>query len=246
MLFRLFSTIVTSLFFIASYDQSNASEPTSQLTIPDFLDSEEALNYWSTSSRAIPKEDREAVLEKFSRFLFDYDVLKKRGFDVLDPNNDIGHVFTNISLNCCQITESELAQFLGSIAQSPVTSLILKNVIMTPAVGKALLTLLEGDKTFKRLDLGDLTWKKFNVFNYYSYGMLKRIGMATTGKVDRFRLDQYYSTKDHPFDFNAYDPEWEFTKDASAVGLVGAWALISLISIRQDYSVALELMDNNL
>ncbi len=219
MLYRLFSHLVIVLFLIVHQGLSHSMENPKQLYIPEFSSVREAVKYWGHHCQNLTI-DREEVREKISKLTCDYDYLKKEGFDVLNPNDDIGDVFTNISLNCYQREENELTWFLEVLANSLVTQLTLQDIAITPNIGEAVVKLLNGDKKFQKLDFNgrrnpklithDLRWEGFDSSTDEKYQMIKKIGLAAAGKVDEFVFSKYSVTEQCPFDFDAYDPQEDY------------------------------------
>lgn len=254
MLLRLFTSIVTTLFLIATHGQSHSAEITRQSHIPEFFSERHAVKYWTLHCQD-PQIDRDAVRERFSYITFHNDFLQNEGFDPFDVNDYRGQVFSNIGdiyarpirnklnealmlpeswirfldINCVDMGENKMVSLLEAIGQSSVTDLILRQIEMTPQVGGAFVRMFKEDKKFELLDLKNLNWGTFGVFSYANYELLKNIGKATVGKVDQLRLDQYSSTLERPFDFDAYGPRLAFqesVKEGVKITLVGVGLLV--------------------
>ncbi len=227
MILRLFSTLTTTLFFITFYCQSHSAESIEKLYIPESLSKisqrEKAIEFWK-DHRCSSNLDREAVRRKFSEITFEYQDLWKQGFDVLNVNTaNKNDVFTNVSFVFSSnrerdrykndgFEEGRMLEIVEALAHSQITILTIEGSL-TPKLGEAIVTLLEGGKEFKKLEMC-FDW------DYYKapvYEMIKSIGMAATGKVEELffytystRCDNapnYSSTKKSPFDFSGFSVE---------------------------------------
>lgn len=226
MLHHLLSSIVAILFLIATHGQSHAAELDRQSYIPINLSKDQAIKYWKENHQN-PHVNREAMAERFSDFQFDYTLLIKEGFDVLNFNDRKSQVFENVSIYCSDIKNShQIAAFMNSLAQSQIQTLGLVGDFPNEMV-EGFVRILESGKKFKKVDMKAVNWEVAYGRGYFClndhklfsdpsryipiYEMVKKIGMAATGKVDELLIDRTHSsTKYQPFDYHAYDPEKEY------------------------------------
>lgn len=231
MIYRLLSAIVAILFLISSYDQSHAAELDRSYYIPINLSKDQAIKYWKENYQN-PHINVVAIADRFLDFQFDYVELIKHGFDVLNFNDPKSHVFGNISIDCWGIqTSNQITAFMDALAQSQITTLILKSHLSNE-VAEGFVRVLEGGKKFKKVDMKGVDWQDrggyfclndgrlFGDIRRYIpiYENVKKIGMAATGKVDVLLIDRdHSSTKYQQFDYHAYDPQKEYEEEIKKI-----------------------------